>query len=176
MPKKKTTPKAARATLPAPSAEAARAAPPPIPSAAPVPQPAVMEPVGLRTPTVWSPRDRNPRPVGELTRTATLVRGTSWTISYSTGPLVLPNGKPILINESEFQRLAVAIDRVDFEDPSNNVRIERSIRKFVFHDVATGEAIEMPALPDREVGPYALSIADQAERDRIFQGQEHTAR
>ena len=152
------------------------AAPAPAANAAPVAVPAIVDPVGMRTPSVWSPRDRNPRPAGELSRTATLVRGNNYVISYSTGPLPFKNGRPVAINESEFERLSAAVDRIDFEDASSGVRIERAIRKFVFADAATGKAIDMPAIPDREVGPYALSVGDQAERDRLFEGQEHTRR
>lgn len=169
MAKKKTTPKARARTAPAQVQ--------PVATAAPAPAAAVMaEAPGFRTPSVWSPRDRNPRPVGELSRTATLVRGTSYTISYSTGPLVLSNGKAIAINAPEFEKLSEQVDRVDFPDPSSGVRIERSIRKFIFHDAATGEEIEMPRLPDRECGPYAMSAGDRAQRDRLFEGHQHTRR
>ena len=172
MPKTKKTPaKAARART-APAAEA----PQPAAQAAPEPAPAVVEPPGFRTPVGWNPVDRNPRPAGPLTKTATLVRGISFTFSYSTGPVVLRNGKAIPINESEFASLGDQVDRVDFPDPGSGARIERSIRKFIFHDAATGDQIEMPHLPDRECGPYALSAGDRAQRDRLFEGQEHTAR
>ena len=158
----------------APVAEAPKPTPQ---SAAPEPVPAVVEhPVGLRTEVGWNPIDKNPRPVGPLTKTATLIRGTSWTLSYSTGPIFLANGKAVPVTECEFERLAEAIDRVDFPDPSTGVRIERSIRKFIFHDAVTGDEIKMPAIPDREVGPYAMSLGDQAAHDRKFQGQEFTER
>ena len=143
---------------------------------APEPAPVALEGPGFRTPDVWSPRDRNPRPAGELSRMATLIRGNVYVFSYSTGPIVFRHGKAIPINDSEFATLSTQVDRVDFPDPSSGVRIERRIRKFVFADAATGEAIEMPPLPDREVGPLARSLGDQAEHDRRFQGQEHTAR
>ncbi len=146
------------------------------PQAAPEPAPVALEAPGYRTPSVWSPRDRNPRPVGELTRTATLVRGISYTLSYSTGPIVFAYGKAVAINESEFARLSAAVDRVDFQDPGKAACTVRSIRKFVFHDAVTGDEIPMPAIPDVDGGPYALSAGDQAERDRLFQGQEYTAR
>ena len=158
----------------APAAEAPKPTPQ---SAAPEPVPAVVEhPVGLRTEVGWNPIDKNPRPVGPLTKTATLIRGTSWTLSYSTGPIFLANGKAVPVTECEFERLAEAIDRVDFPDPSSGVRIERAIRKFIFHDTTTGKLVEMPAIPDKEVGPLALSLGDQAQRDRMFEGAEHTAR
>ncbi len=147
------------------------------PQAAPEPAPVALEGPGYRTPSAWSPRDRCPRPAGELTKTATLIRGTSWRISYSRpGPLVFPHGDSVAINESEFARLSGAIDRIDYPDESRGVRIEQSIRKFIFHDIATGDQIEMAPLPDKEVGPFALSIADQRERDRKFEGAGHTAR
>ena len=171
MPKTKKTPsKAARArTAPA-------EAPQPAAQAAPAPAPAVMaEAPGFRTPVGWNSPDRNPRPTGELTRTATLIRGISFTFSYSTGPVVLRHGTATPINEKEFSSLSEQVDRVDFADPGSGVRIERSIRKFIFHD-ATGELIEMPAIPDREVGPLALSLGDQAQRDRLFEGQQYTSR
>ena len=158
----------------APAAEAPKPTPQ---SAAPEPVPAVVEhPVGLRTEVGWNPIDKNPRPVGPLTKTATLIRGTSWTLSYSTGPIFLANGKAVPVTECEFERLAEAIDRVDFPDPSSGVRIERAIRKFIFHDTTTGKLVEMPAIPDKEVGPLALSLGDQAQRDRMFEGAEHTSR
>lgn len=171
MAKKKTTKPKARART-APAAEA----PKPTPQAAPEPAPDALEGPGFRTPPVWSPRDRNPRPVGELTRTATLVRGVSWTISYSTGPVVFPYGRAVPINESEFERLSAAVDKIDFADPANNARTLRSIRKFIFADAATGDEIPMPAIPDVEAGPLARSLGDQAEYDRRFEGQVHTAR
>ncbi len=146
------------------------------PQAAPEPAPAVMEPPGYRTPPGWNRRDVNPRPLGELTRTATLVRGVSWTISYSTGPVVFPYGRAVPINESEFERLSAAVDKIDFADPANNARTLRSIRKFIFADAATGDEIPMTAIPDVEAGPLARSLGDQAEYDRRFEGQEHTAR
>lgn len=152
------------------------AAPAPASNAAPVAVPAIVEQVGLRTPSVWSPRDRNPRAPGPLTKTATLRRGVTWTTSYSTGPIVFPFGVPVPITESEFEVLLGAVDRVDFPDPSSGVRIERRIRKFSFADAVTGKEIKLPPLPDREVGPLAMSAGDQAEHDRRFQGQEHTAR
>ena len=157
----------------APVAEAPKPTPQ---TAAPEPAPAVVEPVGLRTEVGWNPIDKNPRPVGPLTKTATLIRGISWTLSYSTGPIFLANGKAVPVTECEFESLAKAIDRVDFPDPGSGVRIERSIYKFIFHDAATGEAIKMPAIPDREVGPLALSLGDKSQRDRLFEGQEHTSR
>ena len=158
----------------APAAEAPKPTPQ---SAAPEPVPAVVEhPVGLRTEVGWNPIDKNPRPVGPLTKTATLIRGISWTLSYSTGPIFLANGKAVPVTECEFERLAEAIDRVDFPDPSSGVRIERAIRKFIFHDTTTGKLVEMPAIPDKEVGPLALSLGDQAQRDRMFEGAEHTSR
>ena len=157
----------------APVAEAPKPTPQ---TAAPEPAPAVVEPVGLRTEVGWNPIDKNPRPVGPLTKTATLIRGTSWTLSYSNGPIFLANGKAVPVTECEFERLAEAIDRVDFPDPSSGVRIERAIRKFIFHDTTTGKLVEMPAIPDKEVGPLALSLGDQAQRDRMFEGAEHTSR
>ena len=166
MTKRNTTPaKAARARTKVSAAQVA-----------PEPAPAVVEPVGLRTEVGWNPIDKNPRPVGPLTKTATLIRGTSWTLSYSTGPVFLAKGKAVPVTECEFESLATAIDRVDFPDPSTGVRIERSIRKFIFHDAVTGDEIKMPAIPDREVGPYAMSLGDQAAHDRKFQGQEFTER
>ena len=120
--------------------------------------------------------DRNPRAPGPLTKTATLRRGVTWTTSYSTGPIVFPFGVSVPITELEFETLVGAIDRIDFPDPSSGVRIERRIRKFSFGDALTGKEIELPPLPDREVGPLARSLGDQAEYDRRFQGQEHTRR
>ena len=169
MTKKKTTPKAVRARS-APAAEA------PAPQAAPEPAAVTLEGPGFRTPDVWSPRDRNPRPAGELSRTATLVRGNVYVFSYSTGPVVFRHGEATLINDTEFARLSEQVDRVDFADPANNVRVERRIRKFVFNHAASGEAIELPVLEDRECGPFARTLGDQAEHDRKFQGQEFTQR
>ena len=167
---KKTPSKAARArTAPA-------EAPQPAAQVAPAPAPVALEPPGLRTVPGWNSPDRNPRPPGPLTKTATLIRGTSWTLSYSNGPVFLAKGKAVPVTDCEFDRLAVAIDRVDFPDPSSGVRIERAIRKFIFHDTTTGKLVEMPAIPDKEVGPLALSLGDQAQRDRMFEGAEHTAR
>ena len=159
-------------TKAAPTAEA------PTPqTAAPVPAPAVVEQQpGLRTPIGWNSPDRSPRPTGELTRTATLVRGISFTLSSSTGAIVLRHGKPTPINDTEFERLSEQVDRVDFADPANNVRVERRIRKFVFNHAASGDAIELPVLEDRECGPFARTLGDQAEHDRKFEGQEFTAR
>ena len=169
MTKAKKTPKARVRTAPA-------EAPQPAAQVAPAPAPVALEPPGLRTLPAWNSPDRNPRPTGELTRTATLVRGISFTLSYSTGAIVLRAGKPTPINDTEFERLSEQVDRVDFPDPANNVRIERRIRKFIFHHAASGDQIEMPVLPDVECGPYALSLGDQAQRDRLFEGAEHTAR
>ena len=45
-----------------------------------------------------------------------------------------------------------------------------------FADAVTGKEIKLPPLPDREVGPLALSLGDQAEAERRFQGQEFTER
>ena len=172
--KKSTTPKAARART-APAAEAPQ--PTPVPTgAAPVPQSAMLEPPGFRTPELWSRHGGMPRPVGPLTRTATLVRGQNYFLSYAGGPVVFKKGRPVPINESEFARLMAAVDFVDFLDPSTNVRIRRSIYKFTFADADTGEAIAMPAILDEECGPYARSAGDQAEYDRRFEGQEHTRR
>ena len=68
------------------------------------------------------------------------------------------------------------MDRIDFADPGKDSRTVRSIRKFVFADAATGKEIEMPALPDVEGGPYALSAGDRAQRDALFEGEQHTRR
>ena len=148
----------------------------PVASEAPVAVPAVVERPGLRTHPAWSPLDRCPRPLGELTRLATLVRGVSYTISYSSGPLVFRYGKPVPINDSEFARLGKAIDKIDFQDPDRAACTVRSIRKFRFADAATGEAIELEPIPDVEGGPHAMSAGDRAEFERKFQGAEFTAR
>ena len=163
------TPKA-RVRTSAPTAEQ------PAAQAAPAPAPAALERPGLRTLPEWNSPDRSPRPTGELTRTATLVRGISFTLSYSNGAIILRAGKATLINDIEFERLIEQVDRVDFPDPANNVRVERRIRKFVFHHAASGEAIELPILEDRECGPFARTLGDQAEHDRKFEGQEFTQR
>ena len=162
-----------RARTKAPAAEAPKPTPQ---SVAPEPAAVAMEGPGFRTPDVWSPRDRSPRPTGELTRTATLVRGISFTLSYSTGAIVLRHGKPTPINDTEFERLSEQVDRVDFPDPANNVRVERRIRKFVFNHAASGDAIELPVLEDRECGPFARTLGEQTEHDRKFEGQEFTQR
>ena len=148
----------------------------PVATAAPVAVPAVVEPPGLRTHPAWSPLDRCPRPAGELSRTAELCRGVTYTISYSTGPLVFRYGKPVPINDSEFARLGKAIDKIDFQDPDRAACTVRSIRKFRFADAATGEAIELEPIPDVEGGPHAMSAGDRAEFDRKFEGQQFTAR
>ena len=167
--KTKTKPKAARART-APAAEQ------PTPqSAAPVPAPAIVDPAGMRTPVGWNPRDRNPRPAGPRDRLAVLVRGNTYTFSYSDGPLVLAYGKAVAINQVEFDRLREAVDKIDFQDPGKGTRTVRSIRKFRF-ETDDGEAIELPPIPDVDAGEYVLSAGDQAQRDRLFQGQEHTAR
>ena len=167
MTKTKKTPKArARKRKETPAAEAA-----------PQPAPLMVEvdQVGMRTPDAWSRRDRNPRPVAALTKTATLVRGISWTISYSSGPLVFAKGKLVQITDGEFERLQEAVDKIDFDDGSG-ARIIRFIRKFIFHDIASGDLIELPLMPDVEAGEYAMSLGDKAEREKRFEGQEFTAR
>ena len=83
---------------------------------------------------------------------------------------------PTLITELEFEVLVGAVDRVDFPDPSSGVRVERSIRKFSFADALSGKEIKLPPLPDREVGPLALSAGDRAEAEKRFEGQEFTNR
>lgn len=174
--KTKTKPKARARTAPAQVPTPNNAAPAPAAQAAPEPAAVVMERPGLRTPSVWSPRDRNPRPVGELTRTATLIRGNVYVISYSDAPLNFRYGVSVPINESEFERLSAAVDRIDFQDPANNARTIRAIRKFRFEDSATGDPIEMPPIPDVEGGPLARDAFEEVEHERRFQGQEHTAR
>ena len=166
MPKKNTKTKAAPQAAPTPN------------NAAPEPAPAALERPGLRTPVGWNPVDKNPRPIGELTKSATLIRGISWTISYSDFPLVFRNGERIAINESEFQRLSAAIDRIDFSDPGTGLRVQRSIRKFRFFDSTTGDEIEMPALPDVQCGPGAdfRDIFERAAAEKKFEGSEFTTR
>lgn len=166
----KTKTRAARAR----TAPAAKAQPAPQ-TAAPQPAPVALEPPGYRTPPGWNRRDVNPRPAGELNRTAELVRGVSYTISYSTGPVVFPYGVAVAINESEFQRLSAAVDKIDFQDPGKSACTVRSIMKFRFQTL-DGDEIPMPAIPDVEGGPYAMSAGDRAEHERRFQGQEHTTR
>ena len=166
--KTKTKPKARART--APAAEA----PTPAPQAAPQPAPVVMEPPGYRTNPGWNRRDANPRPAGPLTKVAVLVRGISWTVSYSDGPLVLPYGRPVKINQTEFERLAEAVDSIDY-DSGMGTRTIRFIRKFRF-ETLDGEAVELPPKPDVDAGEYAESLGDRAERERKFQGAEHTAR
>ena len=176
MTKAKTNPKArARSRAKAPAAEAqpaAKVAPKPAPLMV---QPAETDLVGFRTPDTWGRRDRNPRPIAELTKTATLVRGISWTISYSSGPLVFAKGKPVQITDGEFERLQEAIDRVDY-DNGTGARIIHFIRKFKFQSIDSGKLIELEPLPDVESGEYAVSVAEQSEKDRKFEGSEHTAR
>ena len=147
------------------------------PKAQPTPQaaPATLDQVGHRTNPTWSPRDRNPRPVGARDRLAILVRGVTYTLSYSDGPVVLAYGKSVAINSAEFERLSQAVDKIDFEDPGKDTRTIRFIRKFRF-ETETGEAIELPAIADVDAGQPVLSAADQAARDRLFQGAEHTLR
>lgn len=168
--KKKTTPKARART--APAAEA----PKPTPQATPEPAPVALEAPGFRTNPTWSHRDRNPRPVGELNRTATLIRGVTYVLSYSTGPVVFMYGEAVSINENEFQRLGAAVDKVDFQDPDKVACTIRSCRKFIFHHIESGDEIPMPALPDVEGGPYARDAFEEAAHTRKFQGQEFTAR
>ena len=163
-----------RARTKAPAAEAQ-----PTPqSAAPVPAPAVVDQVGMRTPVGWNPKDRNPRPTGELTRKAMLVRGISWTISYSDGPLVFRHGERVAINESEFAKLVTAIDKIDFSDPGTGLRVQRSIRKFRMFDSATGDEIEMELLPDVQCGPGSdtRGIFEKAAAEKRFEGSEFTSR
>lgn len=170
--KTKKVPKAARVrTVPAADAPAPQ-------SAAPEPAPAVVEPPGLRVPVGWNSPDRNPRPVGPLTKTAVLIRGVTWTLSYSTGPVVFRHGESVEITESEFERLAKAIDRIDFADPGTGLRVQRSIRKFRFFDSATGDEVEMEVLPDVQCGPGAdtRDIFERAAAEKKFQGQEFTSR
>ena len=157
----------------APAAEA------PAAQVAPVPAPAVMaEAPGFRTPPGWSPRDKNPRPQGELTRLAELCRGVSWTISYSDAPLVFRHGERVAINESEFAKLVTAIDKIDFSDPGTGLRVQRSIRKFRMFDSATGNEIQMEPLPDVECGPGAdtRGIFERAAAEKRFEGQQYTSR
>ena len=155
-------------------------APTPQPAAqvAPAPAPVALEPVGLRTAPGWNRRDVNPRPVGELTRKAMLVRGISWTISYSDGPLVFRHGERVAINESEFAKLVTAIDKIDFSDPGTGLRVQRSIRKFRMFDIASGDEIEMEPLPDIECGPGAdtRGIFERAASEKKFEGSEFTSR
>lgn len=165
---KKAKPKAARARS-APSAEA----PTPAPQAAP----AVVQQLRPRWDPTIPPRDRNPRPLGELTKTAQLVRGNSYTLNWSDDPVYFNKpGPAVPITDAEFERLSKAVDRIDFADPGKDARTIRAIRKFRFFQLSSGEEIEMPAIPDVEGGPYALSAGDQAQRDALFEGQEHTAR
>ena len=173
MTKPKKTPKArARARAKAPAQPAAQAAPTPQPAPA-----AVVQEVRPRWDPTIPPRDRNPRPLGPLTKTARLVRGTSYTLNWSDSPVYFHKpGPAVLIVEAEFERLIKAVDKIDFADPSSNVRTIRSIRKFVFADAATGKAIELEPLADVEGGPFALSAGDQAARDRKFEGAEFTNR
>ena len=173
MTKAKTNPKARpRKRAKAPAAEAQPAA-----NAAPEPAPAVVRNLRPRCDPTIPPRDRNPRPLGELTRTARLVRGKSYTLNWSDDPVYFHQpGPAVPITEAEFERLSEAVVRIDFADPGKDTRTVRSIRQFVFADAATGKAIEMPEIPDYEGGPYALSAGDQAQRDRLFEGQEHTRR
>ena len=155
-------------------------APTPQPAAqvAPAPAAVALEAPGLRTAPGWSPRDRNPRPAGELTRLAELCRGVSWTISYSDAPLVFRHGERVAINESEFAKLATAIDKIDFGDPGTGLRVQRSIRKFRFFDSATGDEIEMEVLPDVQCGPGSgyRDVFEEAAAERKFQGQQFTQR
>ncbi len=172
---KKKTPKTRTRTKAALAAEAQPAA-----QAAPQPAPLTVQRVesdivGFRTPDTWGRRDRNPRPIAELTKTGTLIRGISWTISYSSGPVVFAKGKPVPITEVEFQSLQAAVDKIDFPDGSGE-RIIRSIRKFIFHDIASGDLIELEPLPDVTVGEYAMSLGDKAALERLPEGEEHTAR
>ena len=173
MPKTKTPPKARART--APAAEAPQSNPN---NAVPEPAAVALEGPGFRTPDVWSPRDRNPRPTGELTRKAMLVRGISWTISYSDGPLVFRHGERVAINESEFVNLVTAIDKIDFSDPGTGLRVQRSIRKFRMFDSATGNEIQMEPLPDVECGPGAdtRGIFERAAAEKRFEGSEFTTR
>ena len=164
--KTKTKPKARARTAPAKL------------SAAPEPAPAVVRNVRPRWDPTIPPRDRNPRPTGPLTKTARLVRGQSYTVTWSDSPIYFNNpGPPVAITEVEFTRLVEAVDRIDFADPGKPMRTIRSIRKFVFADAETGKEIEMPAIPDYDVGQsIAMSAGDQAEMDRKFEGQQHTLR
>ena len=116
----------------------------------------------------------NPRPAGPLTKVAVLIRGVSWTVSYSDGPLVLPFGRPVKVNETEFERLAEAVDSIDY-DSGMGTRTIRFIRKFRF-ETLDGEAVELPPKPDVDAGEYAESLGDRAARERKFQGAEHTTR
>ena len=145
---------------------------------APAPAPVALEPVGLRTLPGWNSPDRNPRPVGPLTKTAELCRGVSWTISYSDAPLVFRHGARVEITESEFAKLATAIDKIDFGDPGTGLRVQRSIRKFRFFDIVTGDEIEMEVLPDVQCGPGSgyRDVFEEAAARQKFEGQEHTAR
>ena len=167
--KTKTKPKARARTAPAEVQPVANPAPEPAPAMV------VAEPVGMRTPDAWNRRDKNPRPVGALTRTATLVRGISYTISYSNGPLVFKKGEAVPITDNEFERLEKAVDKIDFPDGSG-ARIIRFIRKLVFHSIDSGDLIELEPMPDIEAGAYSLSLADRAALERLHEGEEHTAR
>lgn len=166
------TNKKTRKRTKAPAAEAQPAA-----NAAPEPAPAVVRTDRPRFDPTIPPRDRSPRLPGPLVKTARLVRGKTYTLTYSDDPVYFfQPGPAVLITEIEFARLIEAVDKIDFQDPGQDTRTIRSIRKFVFTDSGTGKVIELPPLPDYQGGDFVLSAGDQAQRDALFEGAQHTRR
>ena len=147
----------------------------PVPTdTAPTPQAAVSavpdEGPGFRVPEYWRRLGRGkPRPKAPLDHAAMLVRGISYTMSYSDGPVVFQKGERVPCTEGEYQYLAEAVDRVDFNDGTS--RILRSIRKFRFFG-PDGEAITLDPIPDKVLGQAGRDMWERAEIERRFEGDD----
>lgn len=132
------------------------------------------EPVGSRLPQSLRRDGRqNPRPHGDRSFQAELVRGVSFTISYAGGSLVLEKGKQVPVNETEFAHLSQAVDRIDFSDGEG--RVQRSIRKFRFFD-ADGEPLVLEPIPDEHLDQAPVDMFERAAHEKRFEGSEFTAR
>lgn len=107
-----------------------------------------------------------PRPEGEKVALATLTRGVSYRLSYST-PLVFEKGHAVPVTQVELDHLRDIYDPVTFSDGAQ--MIERRLRKFAFA-TTEGEPMPLEPLPDVLVGAAGQDAFERAEFERQAAG------
>lgn len=93
------------------------------------------------------------RPDAHLSHIATLIRGKVYKIAYAPAALEFRQNVPVRISEREFLYLRDIANPITYVDNDGGfeTRSEKFRRKFEFKLDETGEKIDLPEIPDREI-------------------------